>query len=108
MASVPGEWRKNTEHRLQDIDGGKPNSSEKNPSHCHAIYHKSHVHWPGIELGAHVARIKRKTSSAAPALFYIEEGGSRILRNVSYYSLFVGWDEADRVAEWIVVGTIPV
>ena len=86
MVSVPGERRKNTEHRLKAIDGGKPNSSEKNPSHCHFVYHKPHVDLPGIELGAHVAGIKRKTSSAAPALFHIEEGVSRILRNVFYFS----------------------
>ena len=63
--------------------------------------------WPGIELGAPVAGIKRKTSSASPGLFHIDEGGSRTLRNVLYYSLFVGLDEADFVAERIVVGTIP-
>jgi hypothetical protein len=58
--------------------------------------------------GPPVAGIKRKTSSTAPALFHIDEGDSRILRNVLYYLLLVGWDEDDLVAERIVVGTIPI
>jgi hypothetical protein len=61
-----------------------------------------------MELGTPVAGIKRKTSSAAPALLHIDEGGSRIIRNLLYYSLFVGLDEDDRKAERTAVGTIPI
>jgi len=72
-----------------------------------AILSTTNITWTGLRSnsGAPVAGIKQKTSSDAPGLFHIEEGGIRILRNVLYYSLFVGWDEADRVAEWIVVCT---
>jgi len=32
------------EHLWNDIDMGKPKYSERNPSWCHVVYHKSHMY----------------------------------------------------------------
>lgn len=34
-----------------DTDSGRPKCSQKNLSHCHIAYHKSHMDWPEIEPG---------------------------------------------------------
>jgi hypothetical protein len=34
-----------------DADNGKPKYAERNLSHHHIFYHKSHMFWPGIEPG---------------------------------------------------------
>jgi hypothetical protein len=36
-------------HRWNNTERGKLKYLEKNLSHCHFIYHKSHMDWPGIE-----------------------------------------------------------
>lgn len=35
----------------------KLKNSGKNPLHCHFVCHKSHIHWPGIEVGASVVSL---------------------------------------------------
>lgn len=34
---------------LNDTDRGKPVYLEKNPFHCHLVYHKSHIDFLGIK-----------------------------------------------------------
>lgn len=50
MASVTDVW-KYMEKLWNHKDKGKPKYLERNPSHCHIIYHKSHMVWPGTERG---------------------------------------------------------
>jgi len=60
--------------------------------------------WTGLgsNSGPPWPESSKKTASVAPALFHIDEGGSKILRNVLYYSLFVGWDVDDFVADGLL------
>jgi len=44
------ERKMRVEHWWDDRDRGKPMYSERNPSHCHIVHHKSHVDWSGIEF----------------------------------------------------------
>jgi hypothetical protein len=37
------------EHRWNEIARGKPKDSGRNLSHCHLVYPKSHMDWPGIK-----------------------------------------------------------
>jgi hypothetical protein len=39
------------EHWWNDTDKGKLKYSDKNPSQCHAVHHKSHMAWLGIQPG---------------------------------------------------------
>ena len=38
-------------HWWNDTDRAKPKCSEKTLFSCHFVHHKSHMDWPGIELG---------------------------------------------------------
>jgi hypothetical protein len=44
-------WYEFGERRWNDIDRGKPKNPERNLSQCHFVYLKSHMGWPGSELG---------------------------------------------------------
>jgi len=39
------------EHYSNDTDRRKPKHSEKNLFNYHYVHHKSHMHWPGKEIG---------------------------------------------------------
>jgi len=44
------------EHQWNDADRGKPKCLDKNLSHSQFACCKSHMNWPGIELGTSVMK----------------------------------------------------
>jgi hypothetical protein len=50
IAWVVGEWM-GMERWWNDTDRGKLKCWKKNLSYCHFIHHKSHMDWPGVEVG---------------------------------------------------------
>jgi hypothetical protein len=49
--SVTDEWNVSVEDYWKDTDKRRPKYLEKNMSYCLFGHHKSHMEWPGIELG---------------------------------------------------------